>query len=182
MTLDIENERREFEAAYRKQYPEISSLSSGKMNRGDDGIYSDGAVFVAWDIWLAAAAKRSYTESAERAPVLPTAPTDEILSIIGGYPWEYQGNGNKADILSKYEQLRAHLAASVASAMSKDAHDAKRWRAVRALPMAGIYELWVHSNSLETLDRNADIASEEIQRIRTRSVDAAITITQGEKA
>jgi hypothetical protein len=103
----------------------------------------------------------------KRADALGLMPGQRITTFIGAH---------FALIAERLE--RAEVAATESS---KDTHDAERWRAIRALPMAGIYELWMHSDSLETLNRNADIASEEIQRMRTRSVDAAIAAMQAEK-
>jgi hypothetical protein len=62
---------------------------------------------------------------------LPVEPTDEILTIIGGYPWNYQGNVNKEDVLRRYTALVRHLKtahhaeATVDSQPAFDAHHDK---------------------------------------------------------
>lgn len=37
---------------------------------------------------------------------LPVLASDEVLSIIGGYPWAHQGNVNKDAVLARYAALR----------------------------------------------------------------------------
>jgi hypothetical protein len=51
---------------------------------------------------------------------LPEKPTDAILSIIGGYPWDCQGNGNQANYLARYALLRQHLLTTGAGGCNAD--------------------------------------------------------------
>jgi len=63
MNIDIEQERREFEAAYKEKYPSVVGIWHNKFVLDEDGDYADGCVFVAFEMWLAA--KRAAVGSAE---------------------------------------------------------------------------------------------------------------------
>lgn len=74
--LNIEQERQEFECAYKNAFPEVAALMLAKLARDENDEYIDGAVFVAFGVWCAG--KRISMGSAE--PVVYVECGDGIVA------------------------------------------------------------------------------------------------------